>query len=232
MRAAPQRSRTRDRVRARNRTMRPHPRPALYPRPSPDMPSRIGARFCAENRPDQTPDSHGAKAQSQTSVAAAGFARSRLSPAAPWRAPAATPRPHPSHTAGPCRPPGLHLGRLTPTAAAPGLALHSATVPVFRRRLRPFVPRMRLCGAASARHCRAEARREARTGPHAERPGPRRPSALFPARPGLAGRALRALAAPGPDPARACLRRAGFDSSDDAAFASILTRGRKARKNF
>lgn len=133
--------------------------------------------------------------QEERSVAAAGcrpWPARRTSPAAPWRAPAATPRP-------PMRPaPPL-------SCAVPGAGF------VCRSR-------MRLCGSVCARQCRAQTdprsvpKAARRSSGAAARVGP------FPGSPGLAGRAFRVRAAPGPARARARMREAEFGRSGDAAF--------------
>jgi len=116
------------------------------------------------------------------------------------------PCPASAHTTGPGPAPRLHPGRLSPPQprSDPRVCSRldpstSCAVPVSGAGF-VLVPRMRLCGTAPRGIAARSRTAQTHTGPHAERPGPRCPSALFPARPGLVGTAFRAPAAPGLDP--------------------------------
>ena len=158
-------------------------------------------------------------------------------PAAPCRAPAATlPRIRPNDRPPPRSAPASWPAQSSAAVIGPARVLASGPVHILRRsrvrrRLRPCST-YAFVRCVSARHCRAETHREARTEMHADRPGPRRPSALFPARPGLAGTAFRAPAAPGLDPPRARLRDVRFCRSDDAAFGRFSPEVGRPEKTF
>ena len=190
------------------------PAPAIVFRP---VTVSATTRSCS-NRPRQTSPSSNA----ERGVAAAGC-RPRpargTSPAAPWRAPAATPRP----STRPAPAPTPRRTRLPPPP--------SCAVPVSGAGFAP-APRMRLCGSVCARPCRAQTRREAmhkaarRTAGAAARFGP------YSGSPGLAGSAFRARAAPGAAPAPARTRQAGFDRSGDAAYGPFSPEVQSPEKTF
>ena len=174
-------------------------------------------RFCDEIRPDNS-DPHTRRRIHTKNALWLRRAVARGRQGVPRRLrPAVRPQPQSVRPYDrPRPPPCLHPGRLSlpPTRLAPpSSCVVSVSVAGF-----VLAPRMRLRGSVCARHCRAQTdprgvpKAARRSSGAAARVGP------FPGSPGLAGRAFRARAAPGPARARARMREAEFGRSGDAAF--------------